>query len=303
MRLLAACVVVAWSGAGCRSGSVPPPVRLTVMSYNIRVGIGGGEWHNDPSRITLEPVARLIESVQPDLVGLQEVDRFRRRTGGMDQPAWLADRLRMHVAFEPAITVARPDARPEHYGVALLSRHPIGPSTAFQLFKPDYRTSHPEYPDYYSEQRVLLYAPVEIAGRTVHLFVTHLGLTPDQRARQIAQIVEITARYRGPKILMGDFNAEPDEPAMTRLSREFQDTLSVVGAPAEARRSYPAGSNPRKAIDYIFVSREFRVRTARVIRDVTLASDHNPVVAEVELVSPPKRARAHSALETGVPVL
>lgn len=256
------------------------------MSYNIRVGIGGGEWHNDPSRVNLEPVARLIESHAPDLVGLQEVDQFRRRTGGMDQPAWLARRLKLNVSFQPAFSVAGQDGRPEHYGLALLSRHWLGPSTATPLFKPDYRHTHPEYPDYYSEQRILLHAPVRIGRRTVHIFVTHLGLTADQRARQIEQILEITARHPGPKILMGDFNAEPDEPAMAALREQFQDALSAVGVEGEARRSYPAGLNPRKAIDYIFVSREFRVRRAQVIRDASLASDHNPVVAELELPPP-----------------
>jgi hypothetical protein len=33
---------------GCRSVSATTPLRLTVMSYNIRVGIGGGDRHNDP---------------------------------------------------------------------------------------------------------------------------------------------------------------------------------------------------------------------------------------------------------------
>lgn len=279
----AAWAAVALSATGCRCAQETAPLRLTVMSYNIRVGIGGGEWHNEPARINLEPIAQLIETHRPDLVGLQEVDQFRKRTGGMDQPAWLSTRLKMHVAFQPAFSVVGENGRLEHYGVALLSRHPMGSSTAFKLFRPDYRATHPGYPDYYGEQRVLLYAPVEVAGRTVHVFVTHLGLTADQRAKQIEQIAEITARYQGPKILVGDFNAEPDEPAMGLLSRHFQDALSAVGASADARRSFPAGLNPRKAIDYIFVSAEFRVRNARVIRDATLASDHNPVIAEIEL--------------------
>jgi len=281
----AACAAAGVAALGCRSVSETAPLRLTVMSYNIRVGIGGGDWHNDPSRIHLEPVARLIEAHQPDLVGLQEVDQFRKRTGGMDQPAWLSTRLKLRAAFQPAISLPGEHGRTEHYGVALLSRHPIGPSIGFKLFKPDYRASHPEYPDYYSEQRVLLYAPVEIRGRTVHVFVTHLGLTADQRARQIAQIADVTARYSGPKLLMGDFNAEPDEPAMARLGREFQDALAAAGVTADARRSYPAGLSPRQAIDYLFVSREFRVRRAGVIRDATLASDHNPVMAELELTA------------------
>jgi endonuclease/exonuclease/phosphatase family metal-dependent hydrolase len=277
-------LTLAWLSTGCSTPAPSGPLQLKVMTYNIRIGAGGGEWGGDPAKINLEPVARLISAHGPDIVGLQEVDQFRKRSGGTDQAEWLRRRLGMIVAFAPAFTVRVPGAPDERYGNALLSWHPFIVTMGYTLFKPDYSQSHPQYPDYYSEQRGLLYAPVLLADRQVHVFVTHLGLTADQRERQVKQIAEITARYSGPKILMGDFNAQPDEPAMTLLSEQFQDALTVVGAPAEARRSFPAGAQPRNAIDYIFVSREFRVLSARVIRDESLASDHNPVIAELELL-------------------
>lgn len=254
------------------------------MTYNIRIGKGGGEWNNDPQKVDLKPVAELIAIQRPDIVGVQEVDRFRERTAQMDQPVKLAEQLRMTWAFQPAYTVAvgtRPD---EQYGIGVLSRFPLQSGERFRLFKPDYSKSFPQYPDYYSEQRALLHTTVSVAGRTVHLFVTHLGLTVDQRERQIAEILGITSRFPGPKILMGDFNAPPKEPAMKLLSLAFHDTLTAAGTTAEQRKSYPAGDTPREAIDYIFVSHEFRVSSSRVIRDATLASDHNPVIAEVELL-------------------
>jgi endonuclease/exonuclease/phosphatase family metal-dependent hydrolase len=157
------------------------------------------------------------------------------------------------------------------------------PPERVPLYKPDYRQSHPQYPDYFSEQRVLLVAPVKVGNRQIHVLVTHLGLTVDQRERQVREIAEVAARIPGPKILLGDFNAEPDEPAMRDLQASFQDALTVVRATSEERKSYPGGLRPTGAIDYIFVSPEFRVLNARVIRDATLASDHNPVVAELKL--------------------
>jgi endonuclease/exonuclease/phosphatase family metal-dependent hydrolase len=268
---------------GCHTPEAERPVKLKVMSYNIRIGAGGGAWSGDPSRINLEPVARVIAAHAPDIVGLQELDQFRKRSGGMDQPAWMADRLKMNVAFAPAFSVPSATGPDEHYGVGLLTWHRLLAHLRFPLFKPDYRQSHPEYPDYYSEQRVLLYTPVLLANRQVHVFVTHLGLTADQREQQLKQIAEITARYPGPKILLGDFNAEPDEPAMALLRQNFQDALEVAGTSQEERKSYPGGLQPARAIDYIFVSREFRVLNAHVIRDESLASDHNPVLAELEL--------------------
>lgn len=268
---------------GCQTPGTEQPVRLKVMTYNIRIGVGGGEWHTDPRRITLEPVARLIAEHAPDIVGLQEVDQFRKRSAGMNQSAWLAERLKMNVAFVPAYTVPTGGPEDERYGVALLARQPVLPAERVALYKPDYRQSHPQYPDYFSEQRALLVAPVNIGKRQIHVLVTHLGLTADQRARQVREIAETAARIPGPKILLGDFNAEPDEPAMSTLLALFQDALTAVRTTPEDRKSYPGGLQPRNAIDYIFVSPEFRVLNARVIRDATLASDHNPVVAELEL--------------------
>jgi endonuclease/exonuclease/phosphatase family metal-dependent hydrolase len=257
--------------------------RLKVMTYNIRIGASGREWHSDPARINLEPIAKVITSFSPDIVGLQEVDRFRKRTGLMNQPALLSQRLGMHIAFEPAYSVSIPSGTNEDYGNALLSRFPIATSNRLPLFKPDYSKSHPRYPDYYSEQRAVLHGQLTINDRTVHVFVTHLGLTADQREKQITEIAELAARYPGPKIIMGDFNATPDEPAMKILRATFKDVLEEAGLPIEQRFSFPGGTNPVKAIDYIFVSPEFHVLNAKVIRDETLASDHNPVIAEIEL--------------------
>ena len=294
-RLSLALVVLAWFALTPdlplqAAPAQEPPLRLKVMTYNIRIGAGGGEWPTDPRRINLEPVARVIEQQAPDLVGVQEVDQFRSRSAGMDQPKWLSERLGMQVAFVPAYTVPVAGAHDERYGVALLARQPIPAPDRLPLYKPDYRKSHPQYPGYYSEQRVLLIAPVRVGAWQIHLFVTHLGLTSDQRQRQVKDIVDAAARIPGPKILMGDFNAEPTEPAMTQLRASFQDALAAVGATAEERKSFPAGLHPKGAIDYIFVSTDFRILKAQVLRDATVASDHNPVLAELEL--PPSRDTA-----------
>jgi len=280
----ATCLALLLFAAGCtiRTGT-DAPQRLSVMTYNIRIGAGGGEWPSDPSKINLQPVIDLLAAQNPDIAGLEEVDQFRKRSGLMDQPAVLREGLKCNVAFAEAYSVPTGTAHEEKYGVALLAKDKLLPQARFPLFKPDYSKSHPEYPDYFSEQRVLLYARVVVGGRQVHVFVTHLGLTQDQRQEQIKQIAEITARYHGPKLLMGDFNAEPTEPALQLLERDFQDVLTATRTSVEDRKSFPAGAKPRMAIDYILASREFRVMSAKVIRDETLASDHNPVMADLEL--------------------
>src|SRR5690606_40425216 len=68
------------------------------MSYNIRHGLGCD------GVLDLERIAAVIESVSPDVVGLNEVDvRFHRRSGWADQLGWLSRRLKMASCFGPTL--------------------------------------------------------------------------------------------------------------------------------------------------------------------------------------------------------
>ena len=257
--------------------------RLRVMSYNIRVGKGGGEW--DGKTVDLEPAAKVIEAENPDLVGLQEVDYLRERTGRLDQPGWTGRRLGMHVAFVPALfgTPGRTDG--DLYGVALLSRFRFDPAqvTRRPLFVPDPAAYRPEVPDRMNEPRVLMSVPVDAGGILIRVFNTHLALDAGVRERQIREVLEAVSAVREPMILTGDFNTEPEAPAIAPLYAAFTEVMDAAGVPREARNTTPAGLAPRKCFDHIFVSRHFRVLSARAIRDASLASDHNPIVADLEI--------------------
>jgi endonuclease/exonuclease/phosphatase family metal-dependent hydrolase len=63
------------------SASSAEPVRLRVLSYNIHHAEGVDR------KLDVERIAAVIQSVKPDLVALQEVDRNVKRTGGVDQPS------------------------------------------------------------------------------------------------------------------------------------------------------------------------------------------------------------------------
>lgn len=75
-----------------------------------------------------------------------------------------------------------------------------------------------------------------------------------------------------------NLNPEIGDAEMGPLAAGYRDALE--GAPD--RRSHPSGVRPEKGIDHIFVSPTIRVRRAAVIMDAGKASDHNPVVVEVE---------------------
>ncbi len=288
MSAFLAVALSACAPGGERPSAAAAPVRLRVMSYNLRVGKGGGEW--DGKTVDLEPAAKVIEAERPDLVGLQEVDFLRARTNGMDQPAWMAQRLGMHTAFVPALfgTPGRKDM--DQYGVALLSRFRFNTAqvTRRPLFVPDPAAYRPEVPDRMNEPRVLMGVPVDVGGSRILVFNTHLALDAGVRERQIREVLETVSAAREPVILTGDFNTEPEAPAIAPLYAEFTEVMAAAGVPRDARNTTPAGLAPRKCFDHIFVSRHFRVLSARAIRDGTLASDHNPIVADLQIAESAK---------------
>ena len=260
----------------------PENPTLTVMSYNIRVGVGGGA-QRLPAAEGLEKVARVIERYKPDVLLVQEIEKGAERTQGLNEVDWLRRRLDFtSAAFAPAIRDGS-----WSYGVALFGRFQAQVSSGtYLLYKPDYSESHPEYPAYYSEQRVLLRATGCIGDTTLSFYCTHLGLTADQRERQVQDILQHLERESHPIILGGDFNAQPGSAELKPLRERYRDVFEVLSVPMEQRWSFPAGTSPKRAIDTIFVSPGIEVLRAFVIRDESLASDHNPVVAELRLPGP-----------------
>src|SRR6187431_1625195 len=76
--------------------AVPPLAfkkTLRIMTYNIHVGVGMDK------KLDLKRIADVINRENPDLVGLQEVDRGVKRTEEKDEIAELAKLTRMDFSF------------------------------------------------------------------------------------------------------------------------------------------------------------------------------------------------------------
>ena len=70
----------------------------------------------------------LFEQSGADVIGLQEVDRhWDVRSNWVDQPAWFAQRLKMHYAYAANLDLppVNPGEPNRQYGTAILSRYPI----------------------------------------------------------------------------------------------------------------------------------------------------------------------------------
>lgn len=261
MSLLCAVVLVCFTLLSSSGASRPLPSKRTlrVMSYNIHVGVGMDK------KLDLQRIAGVINREKPDLVGLQEVDRGVKRTEGKDEIAELANMTGMHSAFAHNL-----DFQGGQYGVAILSRHPIT------------STDHRKYENKrVAERRGMLRVEVNVAGQTLSFVTTHLDYQyADSRLFETEQLLKFLEGVKGPLIVSGDFNDEPVGSSYKLMLGGFEDSW-VRSRPKGDGFSYPA-DKPVKRIDYIFTApRTVKAKRAWIVN--TLASDHLPLVADVEI--------------------
>lgn len=233
---------------------------IRVMTYNIHVGVGMDK------KLDLPRIAAVINKQHADLVGLQEVDRGVERTQRIDEIAELAKLTKMDYAF--AFNLKYQGGQ---YGVAILSRFPIR-ATDHHLYK-NLREA---------ERRGFIRAEVIIGGRVVNFVTTHLDYQyEDGRVYEAEQLLSGLQDVKGPLIVVGDFNDIPSGGAYKLMSARFADAWLESHASGEGL-SYPA-DKPAKRIDYILprISDSIRVKKAWIVE--TLASDHVPVVADLEI--------------------
>jgi len=234
--------------------------QIRVMTYNIHVGVGMDK------KLDLPRIAAVIKDQRADLVGLQEVDRGVERTGRVDEIAELAKLTRMDYAF--AFNLKYQGGQ---YGVAILSKFPIL-ATDHRLYK---NTRE-------AERRGFIRAEVRIDGRTVNFVTTHLDYQyEDGRVFEAEQLLDTLKDVKGPLIVVGDFNDIPAGGAYKLVSGKFADAWMESGS-SDQGLSYPA-DKPTKRIDYILSRRTDHIRTKKVWTVNTLASDHVPVLADLEI--------------------
>ena len=220
---------------------------MRVATFNIKHG------RNGDGRVDLRRLAAACAVLSADVLAIQEVDRFARRTGFRDEMRIIARATGMTAVFGEA---AR--RRWRTYGNVLLARGPITDVEVLRLPRPSD-----------GEQRVAIVARVSVDGVGLSVGATHLSFRRGEGPAQLDVVLAALAGREGPRLLLGDLNLGPDvvEPAVTAAGYRL--------APTEA--TFPA-AGPRSRIDFVAVS---GLEVVGASTPFVGTSDHLPVVAEI----------------------
>jgi endonuclease/exonuclease/phosphatase family metal-dependent hydrolase len=232
------------------------------MTYNIHHGKG------TDNQVNLYRIAEVIEKSDADIIGLNEVDKhFSKRSYYEDQISWLAKQLNMYQAFSPSLSLkSKSAATVRQYGNALLSRYPIVTKKSYPF----------DFIYGLIEGRALLEATIQMNQQLLQIYVTHLSLNPFLHKKQTDFIVNQLHKYSHPVIIMGDWNMIPGSRGWRKITHELQDVWQIAGK--GEGYTFPS-LRPRMRLDYLFVSRHFRVVEAEVVTIMPNGSDHLPLKA------------------------
>lgn len=243
-------------------------MRLSVLTLNL--------WNvNEPLAARFAALAGGIEQLRPDIVCLQEVahdlQSGRRQSDLVAQMCGLP-----HVL--------------DHHALSILSRTPIVHSHSAAL---------PEAPR--DEPRQVLLAETSVEGRPLLIANTHLAWRPEmivERKAQAGALLAALARFAPAgeaqaKILCGDFNDDPDSPAVRLVTGGggFHDVFADChpGDPGftwSLQNPYvDQATNRGQRIDYIFAEGGLRPRDCSIVFDgngLDFASDHFGVFCNLE---------------------
>lgn len=234
----------------------------------VRVGTFNIQRAQSPDgRVSLRGLANAGVALDCDVLGLQEVDRRRRRSRLRDESAVAARRMRGQRFFGPA-RVAASDVRAGRYGNALVVRGALDDVEVREL--PGTGTRQP---------RSVILGQVTVRGARLSVAVTHLQHHPkhlrhlaDEAPEQLEAALRWLRERATPRVVLGDFNLGPER---------AEPILTAAGfTPAVTGPTYPA-HQPTLRLDYIAVNGAEVTEACVGARQ--LVGDHLPVVAELQV--------------------
>jgi len=247
---------------------------MRLLLYNIRYAVGGGASMHMPlpgagyvlgNQSVLPEITRFIKDVDPDIVGLIEVDTGSIRSRMVNQAEKLASDLRMNTSYETkygsrSINQMLPIVRKQ--GNAFMAAQRV----------------HGEKFHYFDTGIKRLIIELEMEDFAV--FLVHLSLKYRHRHLQLRRLHDLIEATEKPVIVAGDFNTFWGENEIYLFMR----ASGLKSANVEGLPTYPSRA-PRKELDWVLHQDGIVVKSFEV-PDVRL-SDHLPLICDFEVTKKP----------------
>lgn len=239
--------------------------ELKIVSYNMR-------WRGG------EELRAIIRSLREDaeiggagLIGLQEVDRGRKRSGEINTARLIADELGMYYAWAAPPRAAADEEREDETGVAILSAYPLTDIERIVL----------PHPGPGERRRVALGATVELDKLKLRVYCLHAEtrIRIEQKiAQQRAVLDALAARPSLERaVVLGDFNTWEAE-AASETEKLFNATN--FSTPFKADQATWKTLLIELRLDWLWL-RNLQPTAHGIARHIKL-SDHWPLWVEVK---------------------
>lgn len=243
---------------------------MRLLLYNIRYAVGGGASMHMPlpgagyvlgNQTVLPDITKFIKSVDPDIVGLVEVDTGSIRSRMVNQAEKIAADLGMNTSYETkygenSINKILPIVRKQ--GNAFMAAPRV----------------HGEKFHYFDTGIKRLIIELEMDDYAI--FLVHLSLKYRHRHLQLRHLYDLIQETEKPVLVAGDFNTFWGENEIYL----FMKAAGLNSANKHSLPTYPSRS-PRKELDFILYQDGIRVNGFEV-PEIRL-SDHLPLICDFEL--------------------
>lgn len=243
---------------------------MRLLLYNIRYGVGAGASMHMPlpgagyilgNQGVLPDITEFIKSVDPDIVGLIEIDTGSMRSRKINQAEAIAAELGMNSSYE-----SKYGARSINQVLPILRKQ----GNAF-LAAP---RVHGETFHYFDTGIKRLIIELEMDDFAV--FLVHLSLKYRHRHLQLRKLYDLIEVTEKPVIVAGDFNTFWGENEIYLFMR----AAGLKSANTQGLPSYPSRS-PRKELDFVLYQEGIRVTNFEIPQ--VRHSDHLPLVCDFEM--------------------
>jgi len=209
----------------------------------------------------LPDITRFIKTVDPDIVGLIEVDTGSIRSRMVNQAEKIASDLGMNTSYETkygekSINQILPIVRKQ--GNAFMAAQRVHGET-FHYFETGIK-------------RLI----IELEMEEFAVFLVHLSLKYRHRHLQLRHLHDLIEKTEKPVIVAGDFNTFWGENEIYLFMR----AAGLTSANVESVPTYPSRA-PRKELDFVLYQEGIEVQKLE-IPDIRL-SDHLPLICDFEV--------------------